>query len=40
MKLELKQQVMNKYRNGYENVTQKAKSHCFKVYRAYSISFN
>ena len=25
---------------GYENVTQKVKSHCFKLYRFYSISFN
>ena len=25
---------------GYENVTQKVKSRCFKLYRFYSISFN
>ena len=25
---------------GYENVTLKVKSRCFKIYRAYSISFN
>ena len=26
--------------DGYENVTYKVKSRCFKLYRAYSISFN
>ena len=26
--------------DGYENVTWKVKSRCFKFYRAYSISFN
>ena len=26
--------------DGYENVTQKVKSRCFKLYRAYSFSFN
>ena len=26
--------------DGYENVTWKTKSRCFKLYRAYSISFN
>ena len=26
--------------HGYENVTQKVNSPCFKLYRAYSISFN
>ena len=26
--------------DGYENVTWTVKSHCFKLYRAYSISFN
>ena len=26
--------------HGYQNVTQKVNSPCFKLYRAYSISFN
>ena len=40
MKLKLKQQVLDNYCDGYENVTLKAKSRCFNLYRADSISFN
>ena len=40
LKIRELKQLCNNEGNGYENVTWKVNSRCFKVYRTYSISFS